>query len=546
MIARIRIALLALLCCPAAACVAADDVREVLDRELPRLGSEEWRVREEAHQAILALGLRAEAAVRAEMEKAEDPEIRARLAAILQSYALDEEENYALERIRKDEPFPACGDAGIRVESGTAAEALESLARDAKIEIGTFPKGASLDALARRTALLFTSTYAGGNAARSALIAIVETLDATFVVDGGRVVVVRLTPNVFFALLEKHLRGRPDDHVEQSLAQFERPIVSHWESIMHFLQQKVTKGSLSRDKWFYLLADRAACEGEKEKNRVLALRALRYFLGITDRIQEDVEEAFLRAAFDAKAPESVRHAAYSGLAMGLTAKSQDAVLEILEKGTDPERRAMLMAVQRGQGLMYSAATRIDADPARRERLEKSLSAIASGPGDETDLPALALAVRVLRGDGSAFEALCEEPIPEARDALGIHLRALIQPRLSSGAIPENPKRMERIGEAAKHGSPEVRAMTAAFLGYSAGGADRLPDVDACLVLLDDPAPIVRNFAARALATIYSAHASKPFRERLDEVRERLGRKLESETDDRVKRCLRESLDGMLR
>ncbi|MHC5036176.1 MAG: HEAT repeat domain-containing protein [Planctomycetota bacterium] len=528
---------------PISICRAGDDISKTLEREIPRLGSEDWQEREAAHQAILQLGIQAEKQVRSAMKTASDPEIQYRLAAILQCYRLEAEEQYALKQIEKGEAFPRGESIQFRVGRQTVAEAIASIIRHTRIMIQVYPQDAALSTRLKET-LVPSEHYCGGkNPALHALVRVLYDCDATFVVDAGKIVIVRLTPAVLFAGLERDLHGRPETLLEQQVWAFKNPERRRLYTVLYFLLQKVQEGGFPRDKWFTLLANRVESPSESLENRLLALRALQYFLGYPNRDQGDVEEVFLRRALDENAPKVMRHRAYQGLTVGFSMKCQDAFLSILEKGRTSVRLAMLKAIEATYFYPRTTLKRIRKDAVRKDRLEKIFWKLCAS--DEPDLSAYATAILALFEDEKAFQRLGVIPVPQNHDALRAFLTALSQRRMK-GRLKAQDKHLDRLQALAHHDSPDIRAMIAVRMGSYVGGYGRTPDVESCLSLLIDPAPVVRYFAAESLGKIYSSMASRRFTEGLEKSRSALQKVFNKEDDKRVRDKILETLESKMK
>jgi WD40 repeat protein len=116
----------------------------VTSQLLAELGSEDFRVRERAHRALAALGIRAEAALLTAVAKSDSPEVRLRAAALLNAlWPIDgRHKEGGLRAVRAVEVLEAIGSPQARAllatwvktypNSALAAEAHSALARLAK------------------------------------------------------------------------------------------------------------------------------------------------------------------------------------------------------------------------------------------------------------------------------------------------------------------------------------------------------------------------------------------------------------------------------
>src|SRR6185295_14464573 len=107
--------------------------------------------------------------------------------------------------------------------------------------------------------------------------------DASFVLDEGKVVIVRMTPAVFFAKLEQQFPLPPANEVDDRIVRFEGHPYNHWLTVMRFLQIKCEQGEESRKKWLDVLISRANDNTATEEHRAQALHAMTSFLGLKDR-----------------------------------------------------------------------------------------------------------------------------------------------------------------------------------------------------------------------------------------------------------------------
>jgi HEAT repeat protein len=107
-----------------------------------------------------------------------------------------------------------------------------------------------------------------------------------------------------------------------------------------------------------------------------------------------------------------------------------------------------------------------------------------------------------------------------------------------------PETRERFEAYRSHPDAEARAMVALRLGSFSGGTGRATDVAIALELLRDPSPLVRNFAARALGTIYSPRASERYHGGEERALERLTEAKAGEKDARVLEAIRQAMDDL--
>lgn len=511
---------------------------EALDKTVAalavQLGADQFEKREEALTALVRLGMKAEPVVRAEMNRATDPEIRGRLLAALQMYAIEEEEAWAIAQIRKGDPFPPSKEGVGKVDlKGPASieDFVESIRQQTGVKIELYAADATLPEFMELVSTVWSSSSSGPGAAESALWLALCAGDLTWVVDGERVVIVRLSPGVLFEKLGRELDRWSHYWIASSLMDFESGRFNYWLSTQRFLQEKGKAGGPPRDKWFQLLRNRALDAGETERNRAMALMGLGKYLGTTEIPQADVDGVFSTLACDPEAPETVRRWAARGLAWGLTGAAQDALLGILEGKEEGLQRDVVAALLEASGFYWTALARIESDEKRSERLKASLAALSASKSETLALHATVF--RAWRKDPEAQAALVS-----AKEPADPQIRLYFFHALHQAATA--PAR-ERFLEFRSSPEPRTRAAIAAIAGSRAGGTDRGAEAELLLDFLADPEPIVRNFAATGLGTIYSGSASEPYREGKDRAIARLEELLGKEQDARVKEAIEAGL-----
>ncbi|KAF0244693.1 MAG: hypothetical protein FD180_2285 [Planctomycetota bacterium] len=508
---------------------ADDGVAKTVADLAAQLGLEEVEKRDAAFSALVRLGLRAESVVRAEMSRATDPEVRGRLLAVLQMYSLEEEEVWAIGQLRKGDPFPRSKEGCDRIDiAGPApiADLVEIVRHKSgvKIELYTGDTGLA-DFVAGASYPAGTSTSCTGpDAAENMLWNVLCAADVASVVDGDRVVIVRLTPGFLFERLGRELDRGGLYWIASQLKDFDSGRFNFWHSAQRFLQLKGKEGGPGRTLWFELLKSRALDRTESERNRSMALLGLSKYLGASEDAHPDVDEVFSRLVREPESPAAVRRWAVRGLTWGTTDGAQDLVLDILAGKDEPLQRDLVDAMLDATNFGWNALSKIGENPDRLARLKKSLSELSASKS-----PALSLHATVLRAwrkDPEALAALAEAHEP-SDPAVRIYF-------LHSLFLAKTPAARDRFLEFRSNPEPGVRAAVCAILGTYAGGKGRGPDAAALLDLLSDPAPIVRNFAAAGLGTIYGATASEPFTEGQERAVARLKALAEVEKDPRVK------------
>ncbi len=502
-----------------------------------RLASDDYQEREAAHTALVHLGLPARDAVRAALAKASDPEVLARLEAVLQTYAVEEEERYAVERLARGDPFPAQpGDLKLGAGSGEPIhEALARIKEATGIAVEPWPGDADLAADLDRP-VTGAVTSSGEGAVRGVLFHTLMGIDCTWVVDGARVVVVRLTPAVLFAKMARERRTADLSDLEETLRSFEAPSFDYFDSIWCHLRIKADEARATREKWFCLLRNRAMDGEESADHRALALEGLQEFLGSNDKPQPDVDDVFASLARDAKTPAEARRAAISGMFMGMTPAAKAGVLAILEGEDEEARRTLIEALNDQFYCALTCLVPMKADAPAWERFVAGLGKEVGSPDPQTSHRA-SFALANLEAEGAGAALVAREAPKEA---------PLLLEYLETVKRLRTPESRARVVESRSHPDPRVRAAVAYLLGNYAGGTGRGPDVELLLVDLEDEAPIVRFVAANGLGTVYSNSAAERFDEGIAEAASRLAALRARETDTRVRKKVEESLEAMKR
>ena len=462
-----------------------EEIDRIVASHVERLLTGDLEAREAAECALVELGQRAEPAVRREWEQSTDPEVRERLSVALAAYAQEREEAFAIECIRRAEPFPPPdlhGDEVILSGRSLLAD-LSAIADITAIEIVTYEEDPALASIldATRGGEPIHPTNSAG-AVRSILAYLLRDIDVTAVADRGRIVIVRLTPAVVFAQMAV------DDEVDSltgvalDLWRFEHGPAPGHSTIFRVLGMKSGVPGERRDRWFAVLRDRALDPATSEAERVHALHGLKRFVDATARPDEAVDAVFVALAGDASAPRKVAWAALHGLACAHSPAGQEAVLGVIE-GDDVEGQARLLwALSCFQGFTGSWLA------GDAERVPKALARLSSGPDER--VATLALCLRSYLGDRAAREGLVDRPRPAERGDRFLLLEAL-------SAI-DSTRARERLSSFSRDGEADTRAAVAALLGGSYGRAPIPAEFDAGLRLLEDEDARARGFAAEAL------------------------------------------------
>jgi hypothetical protein len=515
-----------------------EEIQKTLERDVPRLSSEEFAVRAEAQKNIEKLGFAAEEAVQIVLKKTTDPEVQSRLLSILQVFALQSEEIYALQQIKKNTPFPKTNvDRIVVAEVGTIADAISLIAQQAGLVIEFYSKDKELARLTNEQA---AHRFGGFNSPQRALSDFLFPFDADYVVDEGKIVIVRMMPAVFFAKLEQQFTEPSPYYISVEIDAFDRPRINHWVSVMKYLQDKFAEGEETRAKWVSILTCRIDDATQTEQRRGMAMRALCAFLLQRDKAPLEVDRICIRYATDSKAPRLIWIEAITGLAKATSDEALDAQMHLLETSTDAQKE-LLAKIESNKHWQYGSYRKICDSAERRKQFSETLRKL--GKSADTDIAIRALSILAYMGDETAYDDLLKVPDPKDMTTIRIYLTALSR-RTIPGLDPQ--KTPERFDAFARHNVPQVRALYSYLKGYSAGGVERLPDVEALLPLLSDSEPVVRNFAVDGLRVIYHGSAATPFREGLQTIRTRLEEMAKSEKDSRVKTKIETSLNDMLK
>lgn len=519
-----------------------EEIKKVLARELPRLSLNDFKEREEAQAAIVRLGVKAKESVHTAQKIASDPEVRSRLEAVLQAFVLIEEDTYALAQLKKGGSFPRSQSMQVSADARTVAEALLAIERQSNVKIEIYPKDKALIRMAEAAQMTASASFVGSDAAEQALALVLNTCDATFVLDEGKVVVVRMTPDVFFAKFEQQTPLRHATDVDDRIAQFDGKVQNHWLTVMRFLQIKFEQGDAARKKWVDVLIGRAEDTGETDAHRALALKALQSFLGLGEKEQPDVDGEFIGYAGKPTTPAPIRRAALGGLILGMSEAAQGTVLRILESGDEAGQLDLLQAIVENGYYHWSGMNQILNTDSKRARFFAAIRKVSKS-GDP-ELAVRALSVLATHGDTAAIGALADAPKPKDLTTIRMFIEALSRRDNVTGAPIVRGNGRERLDSYAKDESAEVRAIYACRMGFLSGGPERLPDVEGLRPLLNDPSPLVRGMSVHSLGVTYSASAATPFRDKLAEIRSKLSAMKKTEQDPRVLREIDASLKGI--
>lgn len=523
------VALLALLLQPAQDSELARNVAALVTR----LGSDDVAVREQATEELIRLGPEAEPLVAAALSKADDAEVKARLEAVLQVYAPQREEAYALKCLREKRVFPkgtkSPGRGEIEVNA-TIADAVEHIAETFGLKIELYADDAALKEKAKEARLKVTAS--SPTAEYLLFTAVTEQFEHTYVIDGDRIVIVRLTPAILFERLGLDGDVRDEFQEQRKLRYFGEPERrEYWTTMNRFIQAQAGRGH-SREKWVAVLAAAAQDAKGGVEFRRSAIRAMRSLYGAEAEFQPDSTDVLIRLFADAKAPPEVRAEAAAALAECSEDDGVETVLTILEGGDRAYQSALLHSLGATAHRGIAALPRILVDEDRKARFDGSLKSLSASK--EAEIAGRATALRVLVGDYEAVKPLCGSPTSW-----------MVIGALRSAAFHDFASVRERLEALAKDESATWRAAAALVYGRRAGGQGRAEDVAGATRLLDDAEPIVRWAAAHSLGITYSSNAAEKYRDGLAECRAKLKAALEKEIDARVRAQIEAALKGLI-
>lgn len=505
-----------------------------LARLIESLDSEDPATRSAAEARLVALGPTLRPQLEEAMKKkAISEETRARIRSILQKFAQMEEEWYALERLEKKDPFPyrQTRRVEVKVDKGTSvAAAIEKVAREYGIKVEFYSGDDDLVQEASRTPIVGGFIVGNGDAETALSLAVSCSMDATAVVEGDRLIVVRLTPSVLLAKIEL---TNPEAPGRWILRDYAGTLHDYWKGAMRFLGSRGDQGGDARRKWLDVLSTRALDASQPEGVRRRALRGLQAYLGRSEKPQPDVTEVFRQVFRQKGGSDALRAEALLGLTQGMEPESQEILLAVLES-REPTMSRHLLGYWMSNAGIYSAMAKIREHAPSRARLEAALRRIEEGA--DGDLALRALAVDATLEHEEAALRLCRAPEPAELATLYLTIEAL-RASADRGWAPV----LDRIDALGTHPNPEVRAVVAGVYGRRAGGKARERDVQGALGLLGDREPIVRWAAAYALGAIYSSSAFERYFDGWPACRNRLDDALKAETHPKVRSRLEETL-----
>jgi hypothetical protein len=515
--------------------------REVAEM-IRRLDSDEFAVRESAQASLAKMGRPVRPLLLSALSTC-PAEARARIDAVLHGFILLDEEEFTLRHLAGEIPFPPSARREFGYETGESISVvLSRITRDYGIKVAYFPgdEALGLDASNR---VLRTNVQMSRASAKGAIDATIVDLEVLPVVDGDRVVLVRITPAVLFEGLR---RAPPDESFGSSLERV-RLGEEYWDRYPNrfraFLQNRVSSGGDCRSRWLAILKGTALDPAAVLETRRVAVQALQCCYLMDEQPHPDSTDFLVEISAAGAMPVEIRREALLTLACCPETGAARKVLEVLEGNDEPLQARLLLRLLEVSA-NPSVFVEFRRDAARNGRLLRVLQkqAQSTDPAFRWKAAALlanpyALGREVPQGDVALFEeALVSAPEParpDERDQLFCQLR---------GAIGRGSEKIRRRVEAmAHHDSAQIRASAAVVYGHSAGGTERRRDVQDSLRLLEDRDPLVRGAAASTLGTIYSTSASERYIEGWADVRGSLQRQLKEEPDPAVRRAIGDAL-----
>jgi HEAT repeat protein len=503
---------------------------------LRKLGSEDVAVRAQAQADLVKRGPR----IRPEVEKAvatATEEVRGRIREVIRAWIPELEEEFALACQKRAEPFPACEEQPFTLDGGTVEEALARLSEATGLKITFYPEDDPLRGAARQAKLPEGPSFVFSNAEEMLSGLLLRFLEATTVVDQGRLVVVRLSPKVLLGQLAREPDAQRLTALTWEMVEFtgNRPLSDgYWAGIHQYLKKRSFQQGEGRRKWFDFLSAVAREGSRPPGERTVALSGLSWFAEEDGHTAPDVLEVILKLAQDRKADPGVRRQALASLIQSNRSPAAETVLSILESEDDRVTGPLLLelgvAISRGRSPWPSG--RMGDDEARR--WTEALREKEASPD------------RALSQRATCVAALLGAPVPAERlKALDLTLggdsRTLVLETIRAAFLRKEPGILDLIKGLSSHKEAEVRALTAMVLSACSGGADRSRESKLALRLLEDPSAGVRWAAVRALSSIYEPNAPEQVLEGLDDCRGELNLLLTREQDRRVQKEIRRTL-----
>ncbi len=502
---------------------AEDDVAGAVAKLVVRLGSDSVVDRDAAQRDLVALGARAEDPVRAARAAATDPEVSSRLDAVISGYKILHEEAYALERVAAGEPFPqvkAPEGVEVSLQGVCVLEFVKRLSKWSGVPIEFYaPTSEKAQRLGGVTA---RASQTDPDEAARILSEGIFPHDFLWVVDAGRVVLVRATPPLLIAMCSRD-PGEPSIFDLSCQLTWDKGHYDGWSHPCGFMRAKAWADPEVREPWFVAFQSVALDPSMPIDERRGALAALRAFLGDQEPQQDDVDKVFRDALREKGLSLGLRPFVLAGLAMGLSHETQDEVLALLDHGAPDVRKELLLALALAEGSHQNASSRIRMDTTRAPKYLASLRELSEDADIEVATRACLLRVRA--NEAAAGSELAKRDPPASLQDAFFFLSMLPRQELEN-----EPRAVRAFMTDAR---PEARAIYLIVHEWTWSTSVAADD----LAMLGDPAPMVRYFAA--------ANLSVQLRNEIalgDDGVRRLREALAAETNDRVRERIRKILD----
>ncbi len=358
-------------------------------------------------------------------------------------------------------------------------------------------------------------------------------IDATCVVERGRVVVVRMTSEVLIA--KARAEGCCDeDDAGDDLSR--GALCSGRQYATSILPSFALLDRASADRR-QALAGLRSCALDSRRDpddraaALMFLRDLQYERWICEEPDLEFEGAVLPLFQGSAVRRGLMVEALRALPMCLSENAQVAFLGLLERG-EPGIQVRLLLALHDIGMGPRITTPLKKDDARWGRFFAALRALSAS--SDPRLALLAVSRRAWEGDHEAERALAAMGRPP-----DLALRKIMIEAAHHAGEGAARARFRAFGD---DPDPETRAAVAEACMEGSEPPDA-ENISIAMRLLDDAAPVVRFNAAQALGYIYMRHdsgssAEEAVEESLRRLRERLG----AEKDQNVSEWIRWAIE----
>lgn len=506
-----------------------------------KLESEEPALRESAEAELRKIG-RASRELLAGEAKGASPEAAARLKSILRGFETLDREEDAIRMLRKSDPLPRPHAGQVRIDGEqSVAKAIAGLAGAFDLKIEFQPGEEELRRRAEDTPLNITYSSANESWVLDILQGMLaKRLEACWVVDGERLVIVRMTPGLLLERLRSGADPRGRFEILRRLAEFEGPQYQHGLSAGSFIQDRVKDSAASRDRWAEALSTVALSPDETLERRLAAVRGCTWFYGVLPETQPRIAETLVRIYNSPKTPAELRAEAGRSLCSATDPEALDVILKTLESGPAADASVLLAALLERHYYSYAAVGALRRDREREARLAHALQALEGSPDADLALRSTSLCATLSFLSEvylPAAERLAKAPDPKDPQTAELFLEGL---RVAAFKVPTAV--LPRVRELSRSPDARVRASAAMIFGRSVGGKDRKADIEGSLALLKDPEPLVRWAAAQAIGYVFSTTAAERYLEGWESVEPKLLEAQKDEKHPKVREALAKALD----